>query len=909
VLTSNQIRNTFLKYFESKNHKIVPSSPVVPYDDPTLLFTNAGMNQFKDIFLGKGKRNYTRAVDTQKCIRAGGKHNDLEDVGMDGRHHTFFEMLGNWSFGDYYKSEAISWAWELLTKVWKLPKERLWATVHYTDDEAKVYWEKNTNIDKSHILIFGDKDNFWEMGQTGPCGPCSEIHYDFSENGCKEEDINSDNDSVVEIWNLVFIQFNRDENGELHPLPAKHVDTGMGFERIVRVLQNKNSNYEIDIFQTIIEKIKTITGCEYYGDNIPLFNTIADHIRCLCFAIADGAIPSNEGRGYVLRRILRRASRLGRKLHFEKPFLYLLVDTVADIYRDIFPEVSAKSSLIKEIILSEEKGFHTTLDKGLELFNEIYDRLNASGEKIFPGDEAFKLYDTYGFPIDLTQIIAKEKGLTVDMEKFNEEMETQKERARNARKDDSVQVDLNAKFLEDEIKGLDITYNPYDSKSESIEVEIIKSRYDKNNKISTVVFRDNPLYSEGGGQISDSGTLIINNKSYPIIKIPNKYFVYVKNDENENIPIGKAIIKFDLQKRLSIQRNHSATHLLHQALKDVLGNHIKQMGSLVTDEYLRFDFPHFKKLDKEEIKQIEKIVNSKIKESSKVEVLVDIPITEAEKIPNVKMFFGDTYGEKVRVIKMGNGFSAELCGGTHVSETGDIGIFKIIKEESISSGVRRIFAKTGNGAINLMKDNFNQIENELKSFPEKYTSEAANELKKLKNKFDIVNLQDTASLEEIFDAQDDLFSKIESIKVQYEDEKKAEAKKTFRDNLEKTFIKLDELIQSAKDFEGFKILCVKMELSDPKELKAIGERVQSKLRNGVGLIATVSNDKINLFCSVSDNLIRDKKLNAGKIVSAVAKELGGSGGGKPNFASAGAKDIKHLDEILNNFENILKTFL
>ena len=423
MLTTKEIRESFLKFFEDKNHTRVPSAPVVPFDDPTLLFTNAGMNQFKDVFLGKGKREYTRAVDTQKCIRAGGKHNDLEDVGMDGRHHTFFEMLGNWSFGDYYKGEAIQWAWELLTDVWKLPKERLWATIHYTDDEAKLFWETKTDIDKSHILVFGDKDNFWEMGQTGPCGPCSEIHYDFTENGCSEKDVNADNDSVVEIWNLVFIQYNRDENGELHPLPSKHVDTGMGLERIVRVLQKKSNNYEIDIFTTIIDKIKSLTGKNYTGDNIPVFNTIADHIRCLCFAIADGAIPSNEGRGYVLRRILRRASRLGRKLNFEKPLLYLLVDTVSGIYEDIFPEVKEKSELIKEIILSEEKSFHATLDKGLELFNQVSEELAKTNEKIFPGDKAFKLYDTYGFPIDLTQIIAREKGMTVDMDKFNEIIE------------------------------------------------------------------------------------------------------------------------------------------------------------------------------------------------------------------------------------------------------------------------------------------------------------------------------------------------------------------------------------------------------------------------------------------------------------------------------------------------------
>lgn len=909
MLTTKEIRESFLKFFEDKNHTRVPSAPVVPFDDPTLLFTNAGMNQFKDVFLGKGKREYTRAVDTQKCIRAGGKHNDLEDVGMDGRHHTFFEMLGNWSFGDYYKGEAIQWAWELLTDVWKLPKERLWATIHYTDDEAKLFWETKTDIDKSHILVFGDKDNFWEMGQTGPCGPCSEIHYDFTENGCSEKDVNADNDSVVEIWNLVFIQYNRDENGELHPLPSKHVDTGMGLERIVRVLQKKSNNYEIDIFTTIIDKIKSLTGKNYTGDNIPVFNTIADHIRCLCFAIADGAIPSNEGRGYVLRRILRRASRLGRKLNFEKPLLYLLVDTVSGIYEDIFPEVKEKSELIKEIILSEEKSFHATLDKGLELFNQVSEELAKTNEKIFPGDKAFKLYDTYGFPIDLTQIIAREKGMTVDMDKFNEEMEIQKDRARNARKNDSVQIDKDKVSLEEQIKGLDISYDPYDSKGENINVEIVKVINDSENDISIVIFRNNPLYSEGGGQISDLGTLNINGLSLPIINVTDKYFVYVKNPEKKEIPLGNATIKFDYERRQAIQRNHTATHLLHYALQKVLGSHIKQMGSLVTDEYLRFDFPHFKKPEKEELGQIEKIVNQKIKEALQVNVLNDIPISEAQKIPNVKMFFGDTYGSLVRVIKVGDGFSSELCGGTHVSNTNDIGLFIITKEESVSSGVRRIFAKTGKEALNLIKDNFEKIESELNSLPDKYVNEIREEMISLKDKFISTPYGDADTFSSIADRQREMNLEISRIKKQYEEEKKSEAKKAFKENLQNTLKILDEQILNAKDYDGFRILSIEMNLSGMEELKEVGEHLQSKLRNGVGVVATVVDGKINIVCSVSDNLIKEKNLHAGKIVGAVAKELGGGGGGKPNLATAGAKDINRLKAVLDNFENILKTFI
>ncbi|HPS64531.1 MAG TPA: alanine--tRNA ligase [Ignavibacteria bacterium] len=909
MLTSKEIRESFLKFFENKNHKRVPSAPVVPFEDPTLLFTNAGMNQFKDVFLGKGRREYSRAVDTQKCIRAGGKHNDLEDVGMDGRHHTFFEMLGNWSFGDYYKSEAIKWAWELLTEVWKLPKDKLWATVHHTDDEAKKYWETNTDIDKSHILIFGDKDNFWEMGQTGPCGPCSEIHYDFTENGCDEKDVNSDNDSVIEIWNLVFIQYNRDENGELHPLPQRHVDTGMGLERIVRVIQGKGNNYEIDIFTDIIDEIKSLTGKEYTGDNIPVFNTIADHIRCLCFAIADGAIPSNEGRGYVLRRILRRASRLGRKLGYGKPLLYLLVDKVGEIYNDIFPELSEKSELLKEVILSEEKSFHATLDKGLELFNQVCEKLSKSGEKIFPGDKAFKLYDTYGFPIDLTQIISREKGLIVDMDKFNEEMEIQKDRARNARKNDSVQIDLDRVSLEKEIEGLELTYNPYHSKNETLEVEIVKVINDFENGTSIVIFKNNPLYAEGGGQISDLGVLKAGNYSLPVINVADKFFVYVKNDNKNVIPLGKASVKFDIERRHLIQKNHSATHLLHQALQIVLGGHIKQMGSLVTDEYLRFDFPHFKKVEKSELSQIEKIVNMKIKDSSDVQVLTDVPISEAQKIPNVKMFFGETYGSEVRVVKMGGDFSAELCGGTHVSNTSDIGFFIITKEESVSSGVRRIFAKTGTGALNHLKEAFEKYGKELSTLPGKYTDKIHDKLISLKNKFYNASHSDVETFETITESLREMSTEIHELKKQYEEEKKSEAKKAFKESLQNTFKLIDEMVSGAKDFEGFKILYSKLDLSSNEELMEVGERLQAKLRNGIGLIAAVINGKINLVCSVSENLIKEKKLHAGKIAGAVAKELGGGGGGKPNLASAGAKDVNRLDEVLGNFENILKNFI
>ena len=892
-MKSQEIRNTFLEFFRNKNHTIVPSSPVVPYNDPTLLFTNAGMNQFKDVFLGTGTRDYKRAADTQKCIRAGGKHNDLEEVGMDGYHHTFFEMLGNWSFGDYYKKEAIVWAWELLTDVWKLPKDKLWVTVFETDEEAFLYWKNETDISPSHILRFGEKDNFWEMGDTGPCGPCSEIHFDFTEKGCKAEDVNSGHENVIEIWNLVFIQYNRKKDRELEPLPMKHVDTGMGFERIVRVLQKKNSNYETDVFTPLISKISEITGKDYSGDYISSMNAVADHVRALSFAIADGAVPSNEGRGYVLRRILRRASRLARKLDYSSPVLYQLVDTLVDNFCDAFPELSDKKDFIKEVIKSEEESFHVTLDRGIKLFNEVADSLKDT--RIFPGDEAFKLYDTFGFPPDLTEVMARERGLKIDMLKFEEDMIKQKERGKAGRKDLQVEAENIAGISH----GKGSVYNPYHISEDGI---ITDARIPESSSAENILILDeNPFYSESGGQISDTGTIVTDKGIKINVTDSKKDFVIVDKLPESISSVSKVTAVIDIKRRNAIERNHSATHIVHEALRRILGSHIKQLGSLVADEYLRFDFPHFHKLEQNQITEIEDLVNSKISEKIDVVTDVDISTEEANKIPNVKKFFGDKYGDKVRVVHIDDNFSIEFCGGTHVKNTKDIGLFKITKEESIASGTRRIFARTGEGILHLLNEKISDIENIISSLPEKYSAGFKTAADNFRTDFSKADFRDTALLKKLLSLQKQSESSLNDARERFLDEKKQAEKMLLKQNLEKISGEIDLLINKADKSRGYDVIAAEMKLNNQEEFKETGEVLRKKVRNGIALIAFVSEGKINLVCSVSDNLIKENNISAGKIISAVAKLLGGGGGGKPHLATAGAKDISRLNEILNNF--------
>ncbi len=913
-MNSKEIRNSFLEFFKKKGHRIVPSSSVVPYNDPTLLFTNAGMNQFKDVFLGSGTREYKRAADSQKCIRAGGKHNDLEEVGMDGYHHTFFEMLGNWSFGDYYKKEAITWAWELLTDVWKLPKERLWVSVFETDDEAFDLWKNETDINPEHILRFDEKDNFWEMGDTGPCGPCSEIHYDFSKNGCKAEDINAGLEDVIEIWNLVFIQYNRKKDRELEPLPMKHVDTGMGFERVVRVFQNKSSNYDTDIFTPLINKISEITGKKYEGNDISSFNAIADHIRALTFAISDGAIPSNEGRGYVLRRILRRASRLARKLDYHQPVLFQLVDTVVENFGEAYPEIIEKKEFTKEVIKAEEESFNITLDRGIRLFNEVAESLKDT--KIFPGDEAFKLYDTYGFPLDLTEVMAKERGLKVDLLKFEEDMEKQKDRGRDSRRD-KINLDLGIEIFDVMNKAVsnEVVYDPYNEVDTENETNIAIARTEDDKFIA--VINKNPFYSESGGQINDTGKIILDDSNEIEITDSQKYFLVLRDKNNalQNIIKGndlvpvKGKVLLDIKKRRAVERNHSATHIVHEALRRILGSHVKQLGSLVHNEYLRFDFPHFHKLTDKEILEIEKLVNSKIQEKINVITDVDISIDEANRIPNVKKFFGEKYGEKVRVVHIDDNFSIEFCGGTHVKNTDDIGLFKITKEESIASGTRRIFARTGDGILTYLNERITEIEKIINEIPEKYSSDFVAAINSISYDTSKADFRDTELMLKLISIQDNTFVSLYESRELYLEEKKQTEKQLLKQNLSVVFEKLGDIILRSDKENGFDIVADRMELNSMDEFREIGDELRKRIINGVALIAVVLNDKINLVCSVSDNLIREKELSAGKIISQVAKELGGGGGGKPHLATAGAKDISKLNNVLKNFPGTVKGFI
>jgi alanyl-tRNA synthetase len=897
--TSEQIRKDFLGFFEEKGHKIVPSASVIPYEDPTLLFTNAGMNQFKDVFLGTGNREYKRAVDTQKCIRVSGKHNDLEEVGHDGYHHTFFEMLGNWSFGDYYKKEAIGWAWDLLTGKWGLDKKRLWATVFRDDEESFKLWKSETDIDPSHILKFDEKDNFWEMGDTGPCGPCSEIHYDFTSDGCKPDDVNAGIPEVMEIWNLVFIQYNRDTEGKLHDLPAKHVDTGMGFERMVRVLQNKRSNYETDVFLPLINELISITGKDYSGKYEASMNVIADHIRTLTFAIADGAIPSNEGRGYVLRRILRRAARYGRNLDMRKPFIYKLVNILVNTMGAVFPEITEKRKFIEEVIHGEEEGFNETLDRGLVFFSEEIERMKISAEKTFSGDVAFKLHDTYGFPVDLTQLMARELGFDTDVKKFDELMNMQKDRARSAREDIKHKVET--------VSNLDknIIYNPYNGFE--LNTKIVDILSSDNNEELLVSIAENPFYSESGGQVSDTGRLVIGSEELTVINSIKNFIVIKKSGSvpkiNDNVTA-----KIDNIRRESIQRNHSATHVVHEALRRVLGSHVKQMGSYLDDKLLRFDFPHFHKVSENEITEIEKIVNSKIDENIKV-YSETMQIETANKIPNVKKFFGEKYGDDVRVVFIDENFSVEFCGGTHVHETFDIGLFKIVKEESISSGTRRIIARTGQGVLDLIDEQLRDIEKIVNDLPDKYKNNFKVILNDFEQDFEGADIHDAELLKAVLRSQESTIISLLDIREKYIEEKKEMEKSLAKEKVIEAGSRIDELINNAPQIHGFKLVTGEFSVSKADDLKEIGDKLREKIGNGVGLLYAVIEGKVSIVSVVSDNLIKEKGLSAGKIAGDVAKILGGGGGGKPHLATAGGKDISKINEALIRLPVIIEGYL
>ena len=858
-MKSQEIRNAFLEFFKNKDHKYVRSSPVVPIDDPTLLFTNAGMNQFKPIFLDEKQPDFIRAVNSQKCIRVSGKHNDLEEVGVDTFHHTFFEMLGNWSFGDYYKEDAIRWAWELFTEVWGLDKNRLWATVFHDDDEAFDLWPKVTDIDPSRVLKCGKKDNFWEMGETGPCGPCSEIHYYIGDDPSEQTpDGVNQSDLYWELWNLVFIQNNRLEDGSLENLSAKHVDTGAGFERIVSVLQGTYNNYSTDLFKPLIKKTEEITGQLFEKNQVP-FQVIADHIRMLSFSIADGGLPGNDGRGYVLRRILRRAARFGRNLHQNEPFIYKLVDTLGNIMGETFPEIIEKKSHIEKVIKAEESAFSDTLDRGLNHFEKLVLSLSNN---VISGEEAFRLYDTFGFPLDLTQLISREKGLSVDEKGFNDAMEKQRNRAKAAGKFVVESSSIKWKSL---IEGDDSIFTGYDTLTELAHI----CRYSIKDEQILIVLDKTPFYAESGGQVGDCGTikgegidLIVND-----VKKDGDSFIHYCTG---NLEISKKIdvsCEVDYDRRQNIRKNHTATHLMHKAMKVVLGDHVQQAGSLVSPDYLRFDVTHFEKINTDEITEIEKIVNSQILLNSSLEESTKT-FNEAKKEGAIAMF-GEKYGDEVRVVTISD-FSKELCGGTHVIQTGDIGLFKIIEESSLASGVRRIVALTGPKAIEYIQDQsiiINSIKSQLNCE---------------------VNLLD--------ERVNQVLTQNKELEKKLKNQKKAGS--TFN---------VAKLVEESKTIDNAKVIVHMTDATSSEELKGLGDSLLSGLKNGVGVLGAAG-EKPMIVVVVSNNLIKDG-LNASSIAKSIGKSMGGGGGGKPHLATAGGKDLDSLKTALNESFNIIDNFI
>ncbi|AUJ36140.1 TPA: alanine--tRNA ligase [Vibrio vulnificus] len=847
-MSTDEVRNAFLKFFESKGHQIVDSSSLVPHNDPTLLFTNAGMNQFKDCFLGAEKRAYTRATTAQRCVRAGGKHNDLENVGFTARHHTFFEMLGNFSFGDYFKEDAIAFAWEFLTETLKLPKDRLLVTVYETDDEAFDIWNQKVGVPADRIIRIGDKkggkqyesDNFWTMGDTGPCGPCTEIFYDHGEHiwGGRPGTPEEDGDRFIEIWNNVFMQFNRHADGTMEPLPKPSVDTGMGIERISAIMQGVHSNYEIDVFQKLIKATAEIVGCEDLSNQS--LRVIADHIRSCSFLIADGVMPSNEGRGYVLRRIIRRAVRHGNKLGAQGVFFHKLVGVLAEAMGSAADELKKQQAVVEKVLRIEEENFGRTLERGMVILNEALDALEG---KELDGETVFKLYDTYGFPADLTNDVAREREFTIDEAGFEKAMEEQRQRAREA---GQFGTDYNAKIKVDaqsEFCGYTSTQERSDVVALFVEGEetATLSAGDK----AIVILQETPFYAESGGQCGDSGVLKTESGLFQVEdtqKLGNAIAhhgvlvegVLAKGDQ------VSAIV--DAERRAAISLNHSATHLLHAALRQVLGEHVAQKGSLVKAENLRFDFSHLEAVTAAELKEVERLVNAQIRRNHAIETnIMDI---ESAKQKGAMALFGEKYDDEVRVLSMGD-FSTELCGGIHASNTGDIGLFKITSEGGIAAGIRRIEAVTGEAALEA-------IDAQARKFEEKL-QDAANKAKSLEK--------------EIQQLKDKLASQASA-----------------------------NLIDQVKEIAGVKVLVAKLDGADNKALRGMVDELKNQMGSGIIMLGNVADDKVGLIAGVTQDLT--SKVKAGELVNMVAQQVGGKGGGRPDMAQAGGTDSSALPSAL-----------
>jgi alanyl-tRNA synthetase len=875
MITGNEIRNSFLEYFVKRGHTVVKSSGLVPDKDPTLLFTNAGMVQFKNIFLGVEKPSYTRAASSQKCLRISGKHNDLEAVGRDTYHHTFFEMLGNWSFGDYYKAEAIEWAWELLTKEWGLPTDNLWATVYLDDDDAEHLWAKISGLPAERIRRFGEKENFWEMGETGPCGPCSEIHLDRGPAACDKKGepghkcrVNGDCARYIELWNLVFIQYNRAEDRTLSDLPAKHVDTGMGLERITAVLQKVLSNYDIDIMRDLTATTERLTGKNYGADPLAdiSFRVIDDHARAVSFLIADGITPSNEGRGYVLRRLLRRAARHGRLIGLHEPFLHQVAGTVVAVMGEAYPELRKEEARIQEVIRVEEGRFAETLETGLVLLAEAAAALKKKHERSLPGEVAFRLYDTYGFPLDLTEDILRGEGIPVDQEGFEKLMDAQRTRGRDARETVSmeakIQLDRPVCFVGyDRLDGESTVLAIYGSgngKQEAVEGEEID-----------LLTAETPFYGESGGQVGDRGTIAtargdlveVTDTQHPTPQLT----AHRGKVRKGRIQVGdKVQLKVDSKHRQRTMLNHSATHILHAVLRKELGQHVRQAGSLVAPDRLRFDFNHTGTIPDEKLALIETDVNQHIREDA------DVSIRELSYDDAIRQgalaFFGDKYGDRVRVVKIGD-FSTELCGGTHVHRSGEIGIFKLHFEGGVAAGVRRVEAFTGEGALDLVRS----YEQRLREIGDLIRGSADDAVEKIKK---------------LLERQKELERELEKMRGQAQKDQ------------------IPELLSRREPINGTDFLITRVDGLDAKQLREISDQLKEKMGSGFIFLASALANSVTLVGSVSSDLTR--RFHAGNIIKEVAPIVGGGGGGRPDFAQAGGKDPSKTDDALARVRELVK---
>ncbi len=869
-MTSADIREQFLEFFRQKGHEIVPSAPIVIKNDPTLMFTNAGMNQFKDYFLGNKPAPYKRVADTQKCLRVSGKHNDLEEVGVDTYHHTMFEMLGNWSFGDYFKKEAIAWSWELLTGVLKIPKDRLYVTVFEGDEkeglpkdtEAEEEWKKW--IDADRIIGGNKKDNFWEMGDTGPCGPCTEIHVDTrpeEERKTKpgKELVNADHPQVIEIWNNVFMQFNRLKDGSLVSLPDQHVDTGMGFERLVRVLQEKNSNYDTDVFSGTIDKIASLTGKKYEGGDSKkdvAFRVLADHIRAIAFTISDGQLPSNTGAGYVIRRILRRAVRYYYSyLDHQRPLLHELLPVVARQFEKVFPELKQQEAFVAKVVKEEEEGFLRTLEKGLKRIDDI---ISSSGKSI-SGKDAFELYDTYGFPLDLTRLIAAEKQLPVDEEGFTAEMKKQKDRSRAACTTEAgdwvVVQEGNSEF---------VGYDSVEAKSKLLRYRKVSS---KGKEMVQLVLDTTPFYAESGGQVGDTGSLFFDDREVKVLdtKKENDLTIHILQ-ELPGTGVREVVSRVDARRRKAIAIHHTATHLLHAALRQVLGNHVAQKGSLVNEEYLRFDFSHFSKMTAAEISEVEKIVNEKIRENIPV-VIRYMPKEEAMKTGAMALF-GEKYGDTVRVVTIDPDYSVELCGGTHVGATGELGYFKILSEAAIASGVRRIEAYSGEAAAEYIRQQLEELSG-IKDF--------------LKN-------------------PKELLKAVQSIA-----EENAGLKKQLEKHEQKGLQSLSrELLGQVQNINGVNFLGRVVEVSSADLLKKLGFDLKQQVSDHVIVLAANTGGKASVVVAIDEKLVASKGWDAGKIIKEkISPLIQGGGGGQKTLATAGGQEVSALHQVVDAVKTLL----